>query len=56
MSVCPSLRCSSPDGGKGSSLSPLGVALNPDFAPMRGLKILRDDLEEVIDLPYGKRA
>jgi hypothetical protein len=56
MSVCPTLRRASPDGGRDSSGSPPRVALHPDFAPVRGLEILGDHLEGVINSPYRKRA
>ena len=56
MPVCPTLRFSFPDWGKGSSLSPSQVTLNPNLASMRRLEIVGDHLEGLIDSPYRKRA
>ena len=56
MTVCPTLCFSLPDWGEGSSLSPPQIALNPNLASMRGLEIVGDDLEGLIDLPSRKRA
>ena len=56
MPLCPSLCFSFPDWGKGSSLSPPRAALNPNLASMRGLEMVGDHLEGLIDSPYRKRA
>ena len=56
MSVCPTLGFCFSDWGEDSSSSPPRVVLNPNFAPERGLEIVGDHLEGVIDSRYRKRA
>jgi hypothetical protein len=56
MTVCPTLCLSLANRGEGSSLFPPQIALNPNLASMRGLEIVGDDLEGLIDLPYRKMA
>jgi hypothetical protein len=56
MTVCPTLCFSLPDWGEGSFLSPPQIVLNPNLASLRGLEIVGDDLEGLIDLPCRKRA
>ena len=56
MTVWPTLCFAFPDWGEGSSLSLPQTALSPDLASMRGLEIVEDHLEGLIDAPYRKRA
>ncbi len=54
MSVCPTLRFSPLNWGKGPTALVWGVALNPELTPVRGPEIVGDDLQGVMDSDTGR--